>query len=192
MNFGQWSSPTTQTPERFSLIDLSRILLLATLLSVCCASWWFDPLAPVNTGPAGYLGIPLEFSFNIREVCKMHEVKLASCKRSSPTIKPNEIDAPKGWVDSLVEKAEQQRGASESQSGSFGSLLRRAGGMDADQPSSPRRDGEAECSEFKFIVDSCRAAARDAKEKAQLRCTSEVAAHWTCLQAESNGEQVRQ
>jgi len=178
-----WSERSnTQMPDRMPLIDVIRTLALALLISVCCASWWFDPLSPQNTGPAGYLGIPLDFSFNFREPCRVYDAKFTSCRREHP-VASNEANEPKGWLEDIVQKAQQQqRSSAQNSGGGFSGLLRKAGGMVEVGSSSLATGISVECGELKVRGDSCNQAARGAKEKAQLRCANEVTAHWTCLQ----------
>ena len=141
--------------------ELLKLMFLCVLLVLCGASWFSDPWSPTNSGPAGYLGLGLDFQTGpmLRECCKRHSDKLIACRKEHPDVTP--------------EIKDKEEGAAASEGGWKGFLLQ-AGRMADTQKVHGSDSTPAPCADEKATVEQCRQASRNAKDVVQLRCVSEV------------------
>lgn len=149
--------------------ELLKLMFLCVLLVLCGASWFSDPWSPTNSGPAGYLGLGLDFQTGpmLRECCKRHSDKLIACRKEHPDVTP--------------EIKDKEEGAAASEGGWKGFLLQ-AGRMADTQKVHGSDSTPAPCADEKATVEQCRQASRNAKDVVQLRCVSEATSYWECSQ----------
>ena len=170
----EWSrSHQSSNEDQIGVVEIAKLALLFVLFAACAASWFVDPMAPTNSGPAGYLGLPMDFGIKIREIhCSSVETSLKACRKARPAPK----DEPQGWLDEVAAKGETR-----SEHGGWGDLFRKAGQMaeDREKGSSQSSGCEPEASR----AEICRQASRSARERVQLECIGEVTAHWECAQS---------
>jgi len=66
-------------PIGVSCFEGVRVALLVGAYLFCALSFYCDPLAPTNSGPAGYLGLSIDHGLSIRKLCKTFNVELQQC-----------------------------------------------------------------------------------------------------------------
>jgi hypothetical protein len=170
---GEWSTRGAESVGSSGggagALEAGKVVILAFLCLACGASWFVDPFAPTNSGPAGYLGLPFDTGgLPVRDrFCKPLERAAQLCRKEHPA-PPPKSDAEKGWVERLAEKGGHKQAAGSSSNSGWQAILSRAGALASDS-------GEADgCASAKVRAGACGQAARVARETVQLRCSSEV------------------
>jgi len=177
---GEWSTrgadgtgTLASSSRAASVLEVGKITLLACLFLVCGASWFVDPFAPTNSGPAGYLGLPFDAGgLAARELyCKPLDREAQLCRKEHPAPPPKRDDE-KSWLEQLAEKGGHKEAVSGSGSSGWQSLLQLGSGLVSSSSSSSSSDDA--CAQAKERASACGQAARKARETVQLWCSSEV------------------
>ena len=73
------------SPSCPSLVELLKLALLAAALTACGASWFYDPFAPTNAGPGGFLELPMDLGgFKAQAPCNALRAAAAQCRKEHP------------------------------------------------------------------------------------------------------------
>ena len=178
---GEWSTrgadgsgSSASGSRAASVLEVGKVTLFVCLFLACGASWFVDPFAPTNSGPAGYLGLPLDSGgVLVRELyCKPLDHEAQICRKEHPAPPPKR-DEEKSWIEQLAEKGGHKEAASDSGSSGWQSILQ-LGSSFVSSSSSSSSDA---CAAAKARASACSQAARKARETVQLWCSSEVSAH---------------
>lgn len=151
-------------------VEFIKLFSLICVIVICGVSFFYDPFAPTNSGPAGFLGIRIDFGINLKDQCQHIDNHFKNCQKSSPSDedrdrqsswvgyffgeKANEIDSTNDWFKVFRQASETANKNKLVNLGQGSSLT--------------------DCNEFKKELDECRAVARSTIEMIRLKCYDEV------------------